>query len=644
MAERIEDLLKHCTVKLSVPGKVGWGTGFFVAPGKILTCAHVVKDAETKIVNVCWQNQENFTQATITQVFSDPVDLALLDFNPTLARHPCVYLDPSPQPEDLVYPDDHLFTYGYSDDFPHGTPVTDQCEGLTGDQPSIIKFKAGQIRPGLSGSPLLNQRTGKVGGIVKFTRDRSFDLGGGAIPTSTVFQYFPDLDQLQAQFHRQDRRWRNLMPAAKASLWKVASMSFGFAFLVVFVRFLGVLQPLELKTYDHLMRSRIEAGADDRLRIIAIDQADVAAQEARGENLDGSSLSNESLAKLLEKLERLQVRTIGLDLYRDDIVDKTQQAELIHRFQTQPNLFATCKTSYEDQRGTISEIPPPPGFPDQRVGFSDFVVDSDDVLRRHLLAFQPPTSSSCNSEISFSLQVAGHYLAKEGIEHPSPLDGKGHCQGVTFSNGVTLPMFRPYTGGYQGELSYGGCQVLLNYRPSTNVAKQFSLEQALQTPDTDLADDFEDRIVLIGMVHRDLERDDWSTPFGRSEEQKLTGVIIQAHMVSQILSAVVDGRPSIWVLPFWGDALWIWFWALVGGLIGRQSQYYLRHFGMWLSVASISIYLICLLTFHFQGWLPLLPSILSLLMTGTGVWWLTLRLHIARPSTSHPDRQLSPQL
>ena len=41
MVQRLDELLQACTVKIAVPGQ-GWGTGFFVAPGVILTCAHVV--------------------------------------------------------------------------------------------------------------------------------------------------------------------------------------------------------------------------------------------------------------------------------------------------------------------------------------------------------------------------------------------------------------------------------------------------------------------------------------------------------------------------------------------------------------------------------------------------------------------------
>lgn len=42
---QLEDLLQDCTVKLLLPGRSGWGTGFFVAPRLLLTCAHGVREA-----------------------------------------------------------------------------------------------------------------------------------------------------------------------------------------------------------------------------------------------------------------------------------------------------------------------------------------------------------------------------------------------------------------------------------------------------------------------------------------------------------------------------------------------------------------------------------------------------------------------
>jgi hypothetical protein len=204
----LEDLLQQCAVKLTLPNRTGWGTGFFVARDLILTCAHVVRESDGQPFQVQWHNQEDFAEAVVEQSLPDPYDLALLRVTLSKDANPhCVYLDCEVQSRDPLY------LFGYPDqDFPNGCPVTFICEGLTGDKPSLIKFALGQVRPGMSGSPLLNQRTGKVCGIVKFTRDRSFDLGGGAIAISTVFSQFPELVSKNHQFHQSNYQWTALLP------------------------------------------------------------------------------------------------------------------------------------------------------------------------------------------------------------------------------------------------------------------------------------------------------------------------------------------------------------------------------------------------------------------------------------------------
>ncbi len=212
---QLENLLQLCTVKLSVPGRTRLGTGFFVAPDLILTCNHVVSgDARQdrdlgQSVTVKWGAQENFVDAVavVERSLPDPYDLALLRVAlPIDANPPCVYLDT------VIQSRDQLYLFGYPDeDFPNGCPVTFDCEGLTGDNPALIKFALGQVRPGMSGSPLLNQRTGKVCGIVKFTRNRSTDLGGGAVQTSVILAQFPELVEQQRSFHRHDKRWNDVV-------------------------------------------------------------------------------------------------------------------------------------------------------------------------------------------------------------------------------------------------------------------------------------------------------------------------------------------------------------------------------------------------------------------------------------------------
>ena len=136
---QLEHLLQQCTVKLTLPGRFGWGTGFFVAPGWILTCAHVVKEAKGEPIKVRWQNQENWAQAVVERSIADPYDLALLRVTlPIDAKPPCVYLDA------VVQLNDHLYSYGYPDDFPDGAFTTFESESVTGGT-SFIKFKAGYL-------------------------------------------------------------------------------------------------------------------------------------------------------------------------------------------------------------------------------------------------------------------------------------------------------------------------------------------------------------------------------------------------------------------------------------------------------------------------------------------------------------------
>jgi CHASE2 domain-containing sensor protein len=96
--------------------------------------------------------------------------------------------------------------------------------------------------------------------------------------------------------------------------------------------------------------------------------------------------------------------------------------------------------------------------------------------------------------------------------------------------------------------------------------------------------------------------------------------------VSQILSAVQEGRPLIWWLPQWADALWVWGWSLIGGIIvyGLRSQS-LRHAQLLLrlvlalSICVTLLYGICWI-FLLQGaWLPLIPAALGIGIAGSVV-------------------------
>ncbi len=207
------DLLAHCTVRLAAgPGKER-GTGFFVAPGLVLTCAHVVEPAwPNGPIMVHWGTETVTGRIEANRYQPGSQDLALLRVE--LPGHPCVFL------QEAYTLGDELLGFGYPEGHDEGDPVTATSEdwlrerGTSHHQPHL-KFKQGQVQPGLSGAPFLNRRTGGVCGVVRLTRDRSSDLGGRAIPASTIFRQFGFLIEQQQEFHSQTRIWVGLLDEAQ---------------------------------------------------------------------------------------------------------------------------------------------------------------------------------------------------------------------------------------------------------------------------------------------------------------------------------------------------------------------------------------------------------------------------------------------
>ena len=198
MAKISAEQLQEYTVRIDAAGELG--TGFFVAPGLIMTCFHVIANAYQKSqeINV-WrteQGQENKYTATIEKLPADKtkVDLAVIRLEGVI-EHACVEIDP----KDLAIAD-KLYAFGYTrigltNPKIQGEPVTLEYEGLDGEL--LIKLKSGQVVPGLSGSPLLNIDTGKICGVLKRTRNESYDLGGRAVPAKVILETFPELRLLQ---------------------------------------------------------------------------------------------------------------------------------------------------------------------------------------------------------------------------------------------------------------------------------------------------------------------------------------------------------------------------------------------------------------------------------------------------------------
>ncbi len=391
-------------------------------------------------------------------------------------------------------------------------------------------------------------------------------------------------------------------------------MSVMLTISVLGVRQMGRLQTWELQAYDQLMRSRPQEKQDPRLLIVTVTEEDFQLPEQKERR---GSLSELALARLLEKLAQFQPKVIGLDIYHDQSSQRNQ-ASLASRLKTDDKLFAICKVQEltKDRPG----ISPPLGVPLERQGFSDIIPDPDRVLRRHLLAMQPAdVTSPCTARYALNAQLAFHYLEAEGMSAKYTDSGDLQLGKVVFKR------LQPHMGGYQ-QADTQGYQILLNYRSFQNspleIAPKVTLTDVLR--DKVNAEQVKDRIVLIGTTAQSF-RDYSPTPYmtGQGFSEEIPGVVLQAQMVSQVVSAVMDGRPLISVLPVWGEVLWVWSWSVVGGAFAvagsvaiaasdRSKLYLVLAGGGVLAL----LYVFCLILFYQGIWVPLVPSALVLVTSG----------------------------
>ena len=400
-----------------------------------------------------------------------------------------------------------------------------------------------------------------------------------------------------------------LSPVAKrVTLRNLLSASLVMALPVVLVRALGLLQPLELPAYDHLMRARPvsseQTPIDPRLLVIEIDAQDT--------DQYGYPIRDGVLATALAQLQQHQPRAIGVDMHRYQ-ANPPGREDLIEQFNKSPNLITVCSFDRTDR--TIMGYPPEfsPDQAGQQVGFSDLETDDEHhrkhpVVRRQLLSYDPrlgPVSSECDTSYSLGLNLALRYLQAEGVQ---PLNANGNQNWQLGS--VVFEHLAQRTGGYQ-YLDGQSNQILLNYRFKPKPAPRASLTDLLEgRVDGDV---IRGRVVLLGVTDP-LGNDYRQTPYG-----DLPGVWVHAHGVSQILSSVLDGRTLMWVLPQWGqwqwgDMLWIWGWAVIGGALvwWCRSVLILVVSGV---VVILGLRQICLFILIQGGWVPFMPALLALVGT-----------------------------
>lgn len=169
------------------------GTGFFVLPGWLLTCAHVHDADSPHPLTVHWQGERLPVRETVRPAPGGAPDLCLLRVDRT--DHPLLPIGPS------GYGIFGFFAYGHQweERGYRGYPAAGQVVGATPyrgrpgfpeEQQRLLVLTGATIKPGISGGPVHSLADDRVVGVVKRSNP---DGGGYAVPVEEAEKLRPGL-------------------------------------------------------------------------------------------------------------------------------------------------------------------------------------------------------------------------------------------------------------------------------------------------------------------------------------------------------------------------------------------------------------------------------------------------------------------
>lgn len=383
-------------------------------------------------------------------------------------------------------------------------------------------------------------------------------------------------------------------------IWRIAAIpGIVLVLIIVIARLIGSLQFAEWMLLDTFLRIRPAEPVDEKVIIVGINEEDITKVKY--------PIPDREIAALIKKIQKHKPRIIGLDFFKNVPVEPGSQ-ELRKVFQENKNLIAIEKV-------LKPKIAPPPQLSQERIGFADIIPDKDGKYRRYLLWTPDPDFPDDPEQDKFSLglRLATAYLSARNIT----LEEASNDYAAFRFGSTELPIFDSNTGGYV-KTDDGGVQILMNFR---NGKKRFEVFSLHDIKNNKIPENFlRDKVVIVGMIA--ISTSDFFNTSAISNlkiKGTIYGVEYHAHATSQIINAVVNGRP---LLKSWSEHweyLWIIVWGLVPMIIGRLTQ------SVWKNLFAVSASCICLIGVGYCSlicwglWIPVAPILIILLTNGVGL-------------------------
>lgn len=273
----------------------------------------------------------------------------------------------------------------------------------------------------------------------------------------------------------------------------------------------GAFSRAELAAYDWLLRSRPPAPADARILIVDETEADL-------QRL-GHPLPDMVFVRAIETLLAGGAAVVGVDKFRD-IPVPPGTAELEALLAAHKNVVWAMLIG---EPGTLRVQPPRVLRGSARAGFSDIVDDEGGVVRRGLLHLDDGKAAAS----AFSVSIAAAYLAARGV---SFANDPAAPEAIRVGPALLAP-FEADDGGYAGA-DAAGFQLLLDYRGMPQRFARVTLGELLEGRAG--AGAARGRIALIGSSAHSL-KDFFHTPYSSGGAERIAGVELHAHLISQLL-------------------------------------------------------------------------------------------------------------